>query len=36
MTGAGIFSNDILIVDRAVEAKDGNVVVAVLDGELLQ
>jgi DNA polymerase V len=34
MTGAGIHSNDILIVDRSVEAKDGNIVVAVLDGEL--
>ena len=34
MTGAGIHHGDILIVDRALEAKDGAVVIAVLDGEL--
>jgi len=34
MTGAGIHSGDILIVDKAEEPKDGNVIVAVLDGEL--
>ncbi len=35
MTGAGIFSGDTLIVDRALEARDGDIVVAVVDGELL-
>jgi DNA polymerase V len=34
MTGAGIHSGDLLIVDRSLEAADGNVVVAALDGEL--
>lgn len=34
MTGAGIFNNDMLIVDRSIAPQDGNVVVAVLDGEL--
>lgn len=34
MTGAGIFDNDVLIIDRALEATDGKVIVAVLNGEL--
>ena len=34
MTGAGIHSGDLLIVDRSLEAIDGHVVVAALDGEL--
>lgn len=34
MTGAGISDGDELIVNRALEPKDGSVVVAVLDGEL--
>lgn len=34
MIGAGIFPNDILIVDRRVEAKNGQVVVAAIEGEL--
>lgn len=33
MKGAGIFSGDILVVDRAFEPKDGHIVVAVLNGE---
>ena len=33
MTGAHIQSGDILVVDRSIEAHDGHVVVAVLDGE---
>ena len=33
MLGAGIHPGDILVVDRALNAKHGNVVVAVLDGE---
>ncbi|WP_321390809.1 translesion error-prone DNA polymerase V autoproteolytic subunit [Emcibacter sp.] len=34
MTGAGIFPNDILVVDRSLDAKHGSIVIAVLDGEL--
>ncbi len=34
MTGAGIHSGDLLIVDRSLEPSDGHVVVAVLDGDL--
>lgn len=34
MTGAGIFNGDLLIVDRALEPRDGNIIVAVLDGEI--
>lgn len=30
----GIFDGDILIVDRAVEAADGDLVIAAVDGEL--
>jgi len=34
MTGAGIHHGDIIVVDRSLEARDGKVVVAVLNGEL--
>jgi len=34
MTGAGIHSGDILVVDKSLEAKDGCVVVAIVDGEM--
>lgn len=34
MLGAGIHCGDLLVVDRSLEAKSGNVVVAVLDGDL--
>lgn len=34
MQGAGIHSNDLLIVDRAREPSDGSVVIAVLRGEM--
>ena len=34
MTGAGILSGDLLLVDRAPEPQSGDVVVAALDGEL--
>lgn len=34
MEGAGISDGDELVVDRAMQPKDGSVVVAVLDGEL--
>ena len=33
MTGAGIFPDDLLIVDRSISASNGDVVVAVVDGE---
>ncbi|HOP64410.1 MAG TPA: translesion error-prone DNA polymerase V autoproteolytic subunit [Spirochaetota bacterium] len=33
MTGAGINSGDILIVDRALTPRNGSIVVAILDGE---
>ena len=34
MTGAGIFHGDILVVDRSVRPANGQIVIAVLDGEL--
>lgn len=34
MTGAGINSDDILIVDRSLTAISGKIVIAVVDGEL--
>jgi DNA polymerase V len=34
MTGAGIRNGDLLVVDRAREAGDGDIVIAVVDGEL--
>jgi DNA polymerase V len=34
MTGAGIYHGDLLVVDRSVEPRDKNVVIAVLNGEL--
>ena len=34
MTRAGIFDGDELIVDRSIQAEDGHVVVAVVDGEM--
>lgn len=35
MEGAGIFSGDVLVVDRAVEATEGKIVVAAVYGELV-
>ena len=35
MVNAGIFSSDILIVDRSLKPASGKVVVAVLNGEML-
>jgi len=35
MEGLGIYSGDILAVDRSLEAKSGRVVVAVVDGGLV-
>jgi DNA polymerase V len=34
MSGAGILDGDIISVDRALEAHDGDIVLAVVDGEL--
>lgn len=33
MQGAGILNDDILVIDRSKEAKDGDIVVAVIDSE---
>jgi DNA polymerase V len=35
MIGAGIHQGDVVIVDRSIEARNGKVVIAVLDGEML-
>jgi len=35
MNGAGIFSGDVLIVDRSITNANGKVIVAVLDGEMI-
>ena len=35
MTGAGIFSGDVVIVDRSVKAVSGKVIIATLNGEML-
>jgi DNA polymerase V len=34
MVRAGIFDGDELVVDRSIQAEDGHVVVAVVDGEM--
>ncbi|VFQ47230.1 LexA family protein [Desulfoluna butyratoxydans] len=34
MTGAGIYPEDILIVDRSLEATDRKVIIAIVNGEL--
>ena len=34
MSGAGIADGDLLVVDRSLEAASGDIVVAVVDGEL--
>jgi DNA polymerase V len=34
MTGAGIFQGDTIVVDRSLNPKHGNVVVAAIDGQL--
>lgn len=34
MLGAGIHEGDILVVDRSLEAREGSIVIAVVDGEL--
>ena len=35
MEGAGIFSDDVLVVDRSIEPTDGAIVVAAVYGELV-
>ncbi len=35
MTGAGIFSGDVLVVDRSLTPRDGSIVVAALYGEMV-
>jgi len=35
MRDAGIFDGDVLVVDKAVPAKNGHVVIAVVDGEFV-
>lgn len=35
MDGAGIFKNDILVIDRDLEAKNGDVVIANFKGQFL-
>ena len=35
MIGAGIFSGDVVIVDRSLEPRNGNVIIAAIDGEML-
>jgi DNA polymerase V len=34
MTGAGIHSGDLLIVDRAVTATSGHIIIAIINGDL--
>lgn len=33
MCGAGIFSGDLLVVDRSLEASNGKIIVAIVNGE---
>ncbi len=33
MSGAGIFPNDILVVDRSIRPEKGDIIVAALNGE---
>ncbi len=33
MIGAGVYDKDILVVDRSIRARDGQIVVAALNGE---
>ena len=35
MTGAGIHDGDLLIIDRSVNPRDRDVIIALLDGELI-
>ena len=35
MEGAGIFSGDVLVIDRSKDVKDGRIVVAAVNGEMV-
>jgi DNA polymerase V len=35
MINAGIFDNDIVIVDRSIKPANGKIVIAIIDGEML-
>ena len=35
MVGAGIFSDDVLVIDRSVDPSNGKIVVAAINGELV-
>jgi len=35
MIEAGVYSGDILVVDRSLNPKDGSIVISVIDGELI-
>ncbi len=35
MNGAGIFDGDLLVVDKSLTPASGNIVIAVIDGELI-
>jgi DNA polymerase V len=35
MITAGIFSNDVVIVDKSIKPTNGKIVIAVVDGEML-
>jgi DNA polymerase V len=35
MVGAGIYNGDVVIVDKSLNARNGNVVIAILNGEML-
>ncbi len=35
MADAGVHAGDVVIVDRSLEAKNGKIIIAVVDGELL-
>jgi DNA polymerase V len=35
MKGAGIFDNDVVLVDRAITARSGHIVIAMVDGEFV-
>jgi DNA polymerase V len=35
MIDSGIYSGDVLVVDRSLNPKDGNIIIAAIDGELV-
>ncbi len=34
MNGAGIFDGDLLVVDKSISPSSGNIVIAIIDGDL--